>query len=77
MTGQDPGASFTVTLADVYAAVRKCEDTVLSMQPQKDILEDHEGRIRGLERWRYALPITLIVTIGNTAAAVTALFQQR
>jgi hypothetical protein len=73
----DPGASFTVTLADVYAAVRKCEDSVLSMQPQKDIIEDHEGRIRGLERWRYALPITLVVTMGNTAAAVVALFLKR
>jgi len=73
----DPGGSFTVTLADVYAAVRKCEDSVLSMQPQKDIIEDHEGRIRGLERWRYALPITLIVTIGNTAAAVAALFLRK
>jgi len=73
----DPGVSFTVTLADVYAAVRKCEDTVLTMQPQKDILEDHEGRIRGLERFRYALPITLVVTIGNTAAALAALFVKR
>lgn len=35
-------------------------------------LTDFETRIRSLERWRYALPLSLILAAGSTAAAVIA-----
>ncbi len=35
-------------------------------------LADYEGRLRALERWRYALPASLIVALGSAGAAVLA-----
>jgi len=33
---------------------------------------DHELRIRVLERWRYSLPIALLVSLGSAIAAIIA-----
>lgn len=38
--------------------------------------DDHEKRLRGLERWRYALPTSLVLALGSTAVAVIALLVQ-
>lgn len=73
---QGPDGSFTVTLADVYAEVRRCQDAVLSMQPQASTLNDHETRIRSVERWKYALPIVMLIELGNTAVAILALIKR-
>lgn len=33
---------------------------------------DHENRLRSLERWRYALPVSALAAIGSAAAAIVA-----
>ncbi|MEU7186441.1 hypothetical protein [Streptomyces sp. NPDC045369] len=33
-------------------------------------LDDHETRLRGLERWRYALPVAAVTSAGTLIAAV-------
>ncbi|WP_411140097.1 hypothetical protein [Streptomyces sp. x-80] len=33
-------------------------------------LADHESRLRGLERWRYALPLAAITSLGTLIAAL-------
>lgn len=43
---------------------------IVRLQVKVEILTDHETRIRGLERWRYALPVT---ALGSVAAAILAL----
>lgn len=65
-----PDGSFTVTLADVYAEVRRCQDAIWSMKPQAEMIHDHEGRIRSLERWRYGLPLALIIAAGSAGGTV-------
>lgn len=43
---------------------------------QKEMIrfkDDHEGRIRGLERWKYMLPPTLVTSL---IAAVVAIYGQ-
>jgi hypothetical protein len=38
--------------------------------------EDHEGRIRSLERWRYTLPTSAVLSVASIITAVlTALFR--
>lgn len=68
-----PGESVVVTLKDVYIEVRRLQDTVASMTPQGERLNDHETRLRALERWRYSLPIALVLAAGSAAAAVAQL----
>ena len=38
-------------------------------------LADYENRIRALERWRYALPASILLGLGSAAGAITAAFQ--
>lgn len=33
-------------------------------------LTDHETRLRGLERWRYALPVAAVTSLGTLIVAV-------
>lgn len=37
-----------------------------------EVLPDHESRIRQLERWRYALPLSALGTIASLGLAVAA-----
>ena len=41
----------------------------------QDVHADHETRLRSLERWRYALPASIILGLGSAAAAITSAFQ--
>lgn len=38
------------------------------------IVADYEGRLRSLERWRYALPTATILGIGSSVLAVLGYF---
>lgn len=38
--------------------------------------EDHEGRIRALERWRYALPTAALLSIASTVTAVASVLMR-
>ena len=62
-----------ITLKDVWIEVRRLQDTVLLMTPQAQTLADHENRIRAGERWRYALPIGLVIAMGSVGATVADL----
>lgn len=64
MSARTDGA-VTVTLADVWAEVRRCHEAVLLMQPQAGAIADHETRLRSVERWRYSMPAALLITLGN------------
>lgn len=61
--------ALVVTLRDVYLAVRKLEETVGTLTPQSTRLNDHEGRIRTLERWCYALSALVLAAGGSNAVA--------
>ena len=38
-------------------------------------LLDYEGRLRALERWRYALPASVFLSLGSVSAAIVAAIQ--
>lgn len=44
-------------------------DTVVSR-----LVDDHEERVRALERWRYALPVSFLFSVASITVAVAAVF---
>ncbi|GAA0579430.1 hypothetical protein GCM10010394_04980 [Streptomyces crystallinus] len=69
-------AVVTITARDIYGELR-----VLSIEVQRigqvmdsnaNRLDDHETRIRGIEKWRYAISASVIT---STASAIVALVQ--
>lgn len=68
--------SVRVTLRDVYDEVKGLrEDVRASLTQSRDNaadLSDHEVRVRELERWKYALPPTLLLAAASMAVALFA-----
>lgn len=64
MSVQSDG-SVVITLADVYAAVRRLEDKVTPVTDHGEQLADHEVRMRSLERYRYAVPSSLLLALSS------------
>lgn len=62
-----------ITLKDVYIEVTRLRDTVNLMTPQATQLADHENRLRSAERWRYSLPVSLVLALGSSAVGVAEL----
>ncbi|GAB3693628.1 hypothetical protein [Nocardiopsis oceani] len=68
-----------VTVADVYGQQRelagKVEAALARQQQNAARLDDHETRLRSLEAWRYALPLsTISAIIAALAAVATTIF---
>lgn len=70
-------------LADAINSVEKTLERLtghLESIDQRNIVADRERqdlemRLRALERWRYALPLSLLLATGSIAAAVVAAVQ--
>jgi hypothetical protein len=61
---------FVITLKDVYQEVQKMRGSVDSMSSQARTVTDHEARLRALERWRYALPTSIVVAAASLIVAI-------
>lgn len=61
-------SSVQITLKDIFIEVRRLQDTVSAMTPQAQQINDHENRLRSVERWRYALPTSFIIAITSVVA---------
>lgn len=72
---RDPLGPVTVSAREIYDAVIGVRDDVRSLRQSRDAVtdtqEDHEERIRALERWKYALPVTALGTLGALYLAAT------
>lgn len=68
-----------VTFKDMYAEMQRLvgelRDINSTMKAHESRSIDHEVRIRALERWRYSLPIALLISLGSAAGAVVALLK--
>ncbi|MFE9120882.1 hypothetical protein [Streptomyces sp. NPDC007172] len=66
----------TITARDIYGELRTLSIEVQRIGQVMDTnalrLEDHETRIRGVERWRYAISASVVT---STASAIVALVQ--
>lgn len=64
------GGVVTITNRDIYNKLIKVEETVNAMAPQAGRLDDHENRLRTVERWKYALPASIGGTVLSVVLAI-------
>ncbi|MFJ8384750.1 hypothetical protein ACIQ9Q_09595 [Streptomyces sp. NPDC094438] len=66
----------TITARDIYGELRTLSTEVQRigqvMDSNASRLDDHETRIRGIEKWRYAISASVVT---STASAIVALVQ--
>ncbi|MFF4952275.1 hypothetical protein [Streptomyces chattanoogensis] len=59
----------TISAREIYDQIVGLRDDVRSLtQSNTDVaktLEDHEERIRGVERWKYSVPVGVIAGVGG------------
>lgn len=66
---RDSVGGVTIGAREIYDAVVSLRDDVRSMGQTHETagktLDDHEERIRGIERWRYAVPASVLLAAGS------------
>lgn len=72
-----PPSSFTITLKEVWDELRALGNHVAAMTPQGEKIRDQEKRLdtqdqrlNKIERWMYALPVSLLLATSSVAIAV-------
>lgn len=70
----DPNEGVTITFREVYDEIVGMRGDVRSLtetrENTRDILEDHESRMRALERWKYGIPVATLTGVVGIVAAV-------
>lgn len=70
-----------ITLKDVFTMVTKLvgqQEAIHARNLMADqIHTDHETRLRALERWRYAVPASVVISAGSIASGVLVLLSHR
>jgi hypothetical protein len=68
------GPGVTVTLREIYDALIEVRGDVRSLVEGREdtdkTLEDHEQRLRSIERWKYGAPLATLIAVGSTVAAI-------
>lgn len=69
---------YTVTMGDVYGELRQLAGQLQTSIAQQEMtraqLQDHETRLRSLEAWRYALPVSALSAVAAAIAAIISVF---
>lgn len=77
-SGVDDGGVI-VSFRDMYSELARLtgelRDVNAALKTGAAYREDHETRIRMLERWRYSLPVSLVLALGSAGAAAAALWR--
>ncbi|WP_055477567.1 hypothetical protein [Sphaerimonospora mesophila] len=60
-------------ITDHEARLRLVESAVVALSSLPKLVEDLEGRQRGDERYRYALPLTALTALGSVVATIITL----
>ncbi|WP_030372885.1 hypothetical protein [Streptomyces rimosus] len=72
----DNDALVTITARDIYGELRTLSIEVQRigqiMDSNASRLDDHETRIRGVEKWKYAISASVVT---STASVIVALIQ--
>lgn len=71
------GDGVVITLKDVYQTVLSIKDAVAPLAGYARALDDHEKRLRSLERWRYSVPTAHLVSAGSLITAVITLLTKK
>lgn len=75
-TQPDPG-SVVITLKDVWMEMSKLRDDVRRMDTNAAVLTDHETRIRATERWRYALPASVLMAASSAGLTIAEMIVKK
>lgn len=54
----------------------KIDVLVIQLGAEHDRGVDHEARLRGLEKWRYALPTSIALALASVGAQILPLIQR-
>ena len=54
----------------------KIDVLVIQIAGERERGTDHEVRLRGLEKWRYALPTSVVLALASVGAQVLPLIQR-
>ena len=74
----DPVVVTTRDIYDLALETKEAINSVLIVQTQSTAtVSDHEKRLRDLEKWRYALPTSLILAVGSTVATIALYLVER
>jgi hypothetical protein len=72
MSAADPGV--VITTRDIYDKVvevgGKVDGMLAAHERTREQVRDHEQRIRATERWRYALPVSVLLGVMSAASSV-------
>ncbi|MFI6516860.1 hypothetical protein ACIBF1_14965 [Spirillospora sp. NPDC050679] len=75
----NPGV--VITSRDIYDKLvelsGKVDGVLAAHEHLRMQMADHEQRLRSLERWRYTLPISLLVAVLSAVAAVISALSGR
>lgn len=53
-----------ITLGEIGRKIDSLDSSV------KKVLDDHESRLRSIEKWMYAVPPTLLIAIASVVASI-------
>lgn len=54
----------------------KIDVLVIQIAGERERGTDHEVRLRGLEKWRYALPTSIVLALASVGAQILPLIQR-
>ena len=84
MSLPDPNQGVVITLKDLWVELgrtrdemARMRDDMIRMSVSPTALADHETRIRSNEKWRYALPPTIFLSMASVGVTVTGLVMHR
>lgn len=70
-----------ITLKDVYTQVTMLVGHMQAVDTRNTLADqvqaDHEMRLRSLEKWRYALPVSFVLALGSVGLGVVEVILYR
>lgn len=70
MTDPDPDG-YRIGFREIYEGLMDVKAALTRFEPTVKTVLDHESRLRVLERWRYALPSSLVLAALSVVVAIT------
>jgi hypothetical protein len=72
MADEPEGLGVVISAREIYDEIVGMREDVRSLSQTShstdETLDDHENRLRSIERWKYALPLTALAAVGSAAA---------
>lgn len=74
MSDLRPETGVVISFREIYDQIVGLRDDVRSLtqssESVKASIEDHEARLRSMERWKYSVPAAVVTSIGSATVAL-------